>query len=72
MIKQYHNDMSVCSGFNSAVAVWFNAVTMAVFEAQRESARDKAARILKACTAAVAGRARPDPVRPAPQHRWWA
>lgn len=39
----------LCSrpSFKSAVADWFNAGTMAVFEAQRESARDKAARILK-------------------------
>lgn len=34
--------------FKSAVADWFNAETLAVFEAQCESAREKAARILKA------------------------
>lgn len=33
--------------FKTAVADWFNAGTLAVFEAQRESAREKAARILK-------------------------
>jgi len=40
----------LCSrpSFKPAVADCFNAGTMAVFEAQRESARDKAARILKA------------------------
>ena len=34
--------------FKSAVADWFNPGTLAVFEAQRESAREKAARILRA------------------------
>jgi len=34
--------------FKTAVADWFNPGTLAVFEAQRESAREKAARILKA------------------------
>ena len=34
--------------FKPAVADWFNPGTLAVFEAQRESAREKAARILKA------------------------
>lgn len=34
--------------FKTAVADWFNAGTLAVFEAQRESAREKAARILQA------------------------
>ena len=34
--------------FKTAVADWFNAGTLAIFEAHRESAREKAARILKA------------------------
>jgi len=34
--------------FKTAVADWFNPETLAVFEAHRESAREKAARILKA------------------------
>ena len=34
--------------FKTAIADWFNAGTLAVFEAERESAREKAARILKA------------------------
>jgi hypothetical protein len=34
--------------FKTAVADWFNPGTLAVFEAQRESAREKAAQILKA------------------------
>jgi glutathione S-transferase len=34
--------------FKSAVADWFNPGTLTVFEAQRESAREKAARILRA------------------------
>jgi len=33
--------------FKTAVADWFNPGTLAIFEAQRESAREKAARILK-------------------------
>ena len=34
--------------FKTAIADWFNAGTLAVFEAEHESAREKAARILKA------------------------
>ena len=47
LVASWKDRLFARPSFTTAVSDWFNPGTLAIFEAQRESAREKATRILK-------------------------